>query len=184
MCQLCETKSVYEFTNKRKLCSRCFVNYFQKKFLYILRKFGLIKSGDIIGYKKENTLNGVVLESLLQLASQKYGFALVSVPNKKANKIASNSSIDSESEDIVNIIINKNSIELENYLPIEKNIIKPLYLFLDEEILIYAKLKKLNFKIVKERKNKIKEFLDKSKEKHPEIKRAVVNSLLKLYGKD
>jgi len=184
MCQLCNSKPVYEFTNKRKLCARCFVNYFQKKFLYTLRKFDMIKREDIIGYKKNNDFRNVVLENLLQLASQKYGFSLVKLPNKKANKIASDSSIDFEAKSVINIIIEGKSSDLENYLPIEKEIIKPLYLFLDEEILLYAKIKKLKFNSIKESRDKITDFLNKSNEKHPEVKRAVVNSLLKLYGKD
>lgn len=184
MCQLCNSKPVYEFTNKRKLCARCFVNYFQKKFLYTLRKFDMVKREDIIGYKENNNFRNVVLEYLLQLASQKYGCNLVKLPNKKANKIVSDSSIDSEAENVINEIINGKSSALENYLPIEKKTIKPLYLFLDEEILLYAKIKKLKFNSIKESKDKITDFLNKSNEKHPEVKRAVVNSLLKLYCKD
>jgi len=181
MCKLCEKKPVYEFTNKRKLCARCFVNYFNKKFLYTLRKFNMVKNGDIIGYKKSNDFKGIVLENLLKFASEKYNFELVRLPNNKANKIAVDSSIDSESEDILNILIKGKSSELSKNLPVEKNIIKPLYLFLDEEILLYARLKKLGFsRDIKKGKNKIENFLDEFEIKHPEVKRAVVNSLLEI----
>jgi hypothetical protein len=182
MCKLCDEKPVYEFTNKRKLCARCFVNYFQKKFLYTLRKFNMIKRGDIVGYKKSNDFKGIVLEHLLEFASQKYGFELVQISNKKITKIAVDSSIDSESEDVVNILINGKFSELKRDLPVEGNIIKPLYLFLDEEILLYARLKKLGFsRDVKNKKDKIKNLLDEFEKKHPEVKRAVVNSLLEIY---
>lgn len=182
MCKLCEEKPVYEFTNKRKLCARCFVNYFQKKFLYTLRKFNLIKTGDVIGYKKTNDFKGIVLEYLLNFISEKYNIKIIKTQSKKANKIAVDSSLDSESENIVASIIKGNASELKEDLPIEGKIIKPLYLFLDEEILIYARLKKLGFsRDVLGKKNKIENFIDEFEKKHPEVKRAVVNSLLEMY---
>jgi tRNA(Ile)-lysidine synthase TilS/MesJ len=142
----------------------------------------MIKHGDIVGFRKGNGLNEIVLEHLLTFASEKYNFELVRLPNKRANKIASDSSIDSESEDIINILINGNSSELKKDLPVEGKIIKPLYLFLNEEILLYARLKKFGFtKTVYKKKSKIKEFTDEFEKKHPEVKRAVVNSFLELY---
>jgi hypothetical protein len=53
---------------------------------------------------------------------------------------------------------------------------------LDEEILLYAKLKKLKFEKYKVKKDKIREFEDEFEKKHPEVKRAIVNSLLELYA--
>src|SRR4030042_4685560 len=83
MCHLCKIKPVYEFTNQRKLCKRCFANYFEKRFLYILRKFDMIKREDIVGYKKDNSLGGVVLENMLKFISERAGFSIVRLPNKK-----------------------------------------------------------------------------------------------------
>ncbi|MEK6827702.1 MAG: hypothetical protein AABX99_04430, partial [Nanoarchaeota archaeon] len=183
MCKQCELNPVYEFTNKRKLCKNCFVNYFLKKLLYTIRKFKMIRTGDIIGYKKTNTLKGVVLGDLLFFFKKKYGTEITELPSKKINKIASDSSLDSESNEILSLIIEKNSADLEKELPVEKNLIKPLYLFLDEEILLYAKIKNLKFKSEKIKKNKINNFLNGFENKHPEVKRAVVNSLLELYEK-
>jgi hypothetical protein len=181
MCKQCETNPVYEFTNKRKLCKNCFVNYFNKKFLFTLRKFNMIKSGDIIGFKEDNTFKGVVLENMLDFFSKKSGVSIVKLPNKKAKKIASDSSIDFEANEIVKTIIEGNAANLKKDLPKEKNIIKPLYLFSDEEILLYAKIKNLKFKEENKKKNKIEIFIDNFEKKHPEVKRAVVNSLLELY---
>jgi tRNA(Ile)-lysidine synthase TilS/MesJ len=78
-------------------------------------------------------------------------------------------------------LIEKNVSELKNYLPIQGNIIKPLYLFLDSEILLYAKLKGLKFKQKKKKGDKIQRFEDEFEKKHPEVKRAIVNSLLALH---
>ncbi len=184
MCKQCELKPVYEFTNKRKLCARCFINYFEKKVLYIIRKFGMIKHGDIIGYKKSNNFRGVVLEKVLNMVAGKSGVKIVKFPNKKPTKIAVNSSIDLESAEIIKIIIKGKISDLKKCLPVEGKIIKPLYLFLDEEILLYAKLKKLKF-VKKKLKadDKISKFLDESEKKHPEVKRAIVNGILELYNK-
>jgi hypothetical protein len=181
MCKQCETNPVYEFTNKRKLCKNCFVNYFNKKFLFTIRKFSMIKHGDIIGYRKNNNFKGTVLEDMLNFFSKKSGITIVRLPNKKANKIASDSSIDFESNEIVKTIIEGNAANLKKDLPTEKNLIKPLYLFSDEEIMLYAKIKGLKFKEEKNKKNKIESFINNFEKKHPEVKRAVVNSLLELY---
>lgn len=141
----------------------------------------MIKPSDVVGYKKSPSLKVVVLEEILNFLSKKYGFNIVKLPNKKANKIAIDSSLDSESEEIVKTLIQKDASNLKESLPTEKNIIKPLYLFLDKEILLYAQIKNLKFKLIKEKKDKIKEFADEFEKNHPEVKRAIVNSALKLY---
>lgn len=184
MCRLCKTNPVYEFTNQRKLCKTCFIHYFEKKVLYTIRRFKMIQSGDVVGYKTSNDFKGVVLESILRFLSKKSGLKLVKFPNTKANKIANTSSLDVEANNIVNSMIKRNSIDLKKEFPVEKNTIKPLYLFLDEEILLYAKLKGLKFNEIKIKKDNIKIFLDEFEKKHPEVKRAVVNSLLELYYKN
>ena len=88
-----------------------------------------------------------------------------------------------EAGEITNTLIKKNMNELKKISPMENRIIKPFYLFLDEEVLLYAKLKNLKFKKRKEKKNKISNFIDSLEKKHPEIKRAIVNSFLKIYNK-
>lgn len=215
MCKLCEKNTVYEFTNKRKLCKKCFMAYFQKKVFYTIRKFNMIKREDTIGYKKENDFKGMVLEDILNFVNERANFNLVKLPSKweppagssirdparfglsealqsrsqlqhpnrklKASKIAVDSSIDSESSKIIRTLINGNVSELKKFLPVYSNIIKPLYLFLDEEILLYAKLKNLKFSKKTDKKDKIKSFEDEFEKKHPEIKRAIVNSLLALH---
>ncbi len=182
MCKLCETNPVYEFTNKRKLCKRCFINYFHKKVLYTLRKFDMIKKEDIIGYKNGKNFKGVVLETMLEFIADKMSIKLVNSRDRKNNKLALDSSIDSESEKIIKTLINGRVSDLKRNLPVGGKIIKPLYLFLDEEILLYAKLRKLKFKKEKKKKSKINDFEDEFEEKHPEVKRAIVNSVLELYA--
>ncbi|MCK9595800.1 hypothetical protein M0R19_01290 [Candidatus Pacearchaeota archaeon] len=141
----------------------------------------MIKQKDIVGYNKGNDLKGIVLENILFFLSKKSGFQIVKLPNTTATKITVDSSIDSESEEIVNILIKGDSSKLKQDLPIEGKKIKPLYLFSDEEILLYAKIKNLKFKQEKKKENKISSFVNELEKKHPEVKRAVVNSLLELY---
>lgn len=177
MCHQCETKPIYEFTNKRKLCKSCFVKYFQKKVFYTIRKFKMARSGDVIGYKNNGNFRDAVLEDVLKLFAEKAN-AKLTKSSKNVNKIAVSSTLDSEAKEIVNDLINY-SLKKE-ISPIEGKTIKPLYLFLDEEVLLYAKIRKLKFKQEKkEKEDKIGNFIDELEEKHPEIKRAIVNGLLK-----
>jgi hypothetical protein len=179
MCKQCETNPVYEFTNKRKLCKNCFVRYFDKKVLFTIRKYKLINSKDIIGYKKGNNFRGVVLENVLKFISEKYGFNIVKLPNKKVNKIAVPSTLDSESCNVINLVINGDISNIKKIFPFEKNIVKPLYFFLDEEVLLYAKIKNLKFKKIRT-KDKINNFLNSLEKKHPEVKRAIINGILEI----
>jgi len=174
MCNQCQINSVYEFTNKRKICKTCFVRWFEKKFLYTIRRFNLIKKRDIIYYKKTKNFRDVVLENLLKMYSQKGTIKLVKFPSRKS-KFASSSTADIEAKKIVETIIKKNILNLN-----KKESIKPLILFLDKEVLLYAKLKNLKFTEEKKKIDKISEFIDGLEKKHPEIKPAIVQTILKI----
>ena len=99
------------------------------------------------------------------------------------NKIAITSTLDSEANEIIETLIKGNEKEMKNLKPVDGKMIKPLYLFLNEEVLLYAKLKDLKFDEGKEKKTKIRKFINELEKKHPEVKRAVVNSYLKLNVK-
>ena len=179
MCILCQTEPVYEFTNQRKLCKNCFINWFNKKSLYTIRKFRMIERGDKVKLQENKTYSGVVLEKMFEILEEK---GVIEIVKKGENKIALSSTTDSESNKIIETIIKKRTKDLRECSPKSTKYIKPLYLFLDKEILLYAKLKKLKFKKIKKNKPQIEEFLDKLERKHPEVKRAVVNSYLELYN--
>jgi len=172
---------VYEFTNQRKLCARCFINYFQKKALYTLRKFGMIKNKDIVVYENKGDFRGVVLEDILKMFSEKRDIKLVKNKSNKPTKVAIPNTIDIEADKFVHSLIKGHAEEFKELKPIKGKIIKPLYLFLDEEVLLYAKLRRLKFRKIKEKKGEISEFINELEKKHPEIKRAIVNSYLELY---
>lgn len=186
MCKQCELKPVYEFTNQRKLCKRCFINYFHKKVFYTIKKFEMLSNEDIIGYYKSNHFRGVVLEDVLKIFAEKSTIKLVKLPfKKKIDKLAVSSTIDLEADKIINTILYGKIKELKEVSPIwkkrGKTLIKPLYLFLDKEVLLYAKLRGLKFKQLKQKKNKISIFIEELEKKHPEVKRAILNSYLALH---
>ena len=85
MCKQCNANPVYEFTNQRKLCKNCFIEYFEKKALYTIRKFGMIKNGDVIGYKENNDFRNIVLLEILKLLKNKADIEIIKLPTKRAN---------------------------------------------------------------------------------------------------
>ena len=190
MCQLCETKPVYEFTNQRKLCKTCFIRWFQKKVLYTIRKFRMIKKGDVIAYKKSSGFRGIVLEDVLKMFAEKAPVEIVELNNKckKVSKIAIASTTDLEANKIIHFLIkvvNKLETAVEGrhqaypkVLHTGAKIIKPLYLFLDKEVLLYAKLRGLKFKKIDVELDEISKFVNELEIKHPEVKQAVVSSWL------
>jgi len=178
MCKKCQTNPVYEFTNKRKLCKNCFIKYFQKKVLYTIRKFNMIKKNDILLYKKTKDFRSIVLENILKLLEKK--FVKVITKGKKYTKKVDSSTLTLNSHLMTKLLIKKDTFSFQELMPISSKIIKPLYLFLDEEVLLYAKFKKLKFKKQEIKKDNIEVFIETLKKKHPEIQRAIVNSYLKI----
>ena len=181
MCKNCQSRPVYEFTNKRKLCSECFVRYFQKKVFYTIRKFGMIKQNELVEYENTGDVRSVVLEDVLRIFAKKANVKLVNKKNKNAKKIAISSTLDLEADKIAREII-KGSIKKLEVKPVDRKMIKPLFLFLDKEVLLYARIRKLKFKKSKEKSSKISKFVDELEIKHPEIKRAIVNGWLKIHN--
>lgn len=173
-------KYVYEFTNQRKLTKSEFLKWFQKKVLYTIRKFGMIKNGDVIFYENKGDFRGAVLEDVLKMFSEKANIDLVKKASSKAKK-AIPSTLDLGSDKLIHELIKGNVKNLKGLEPVKGKVIKPLYLFLDEEVLLYAKLKKLKFKVKFEKKDNISKFVEDLEEKHPEIKRAMINSYLELF---
>jgi hypothetical protein len=179
MCKECNSKPVYVFSNGRQICKNCFINWFQKKVLYTIRKFSLVKKGDVIGYKKTNNFRDLVLEDLLIYYQTRAPINIVKLPNNKANKIALSDTTDHISQIVIKNLLNK-KIRSTQELPILERIIRPLYLFLDQEVLLYAKLNNLKFKQEKENSDKIKKLFIDLEKKHKEVKNAVLNSYLNL----
>jgi hypothetical protein len=180
MCKICETKPVYEFSNGRTICSVCFTKWFQKKALYTIRKFNMLRKEDTIGYKKGNEFRDVVLEDILQMFSRNAIVELFKLPNKKkVSKIAISETTDLTSNEIIEQLI-RGRVNVKKFKPVDGKVIKPLCLFTDKEVLLYAKIKNLKFKINKEKKDNLSVFIDELETKHPEIKHAIINGILGL----
>lgn len=250
MCKLCSIEPVYEFTNQRKLCDKCFIRWFEKKVLYIIRKFRMIKRGEVVCIQSGDGFREAVLKKVLEMFAEKVDVKLVksrfenkknkkgsngmepnrlilndsynkskylnvsislnngcagmaewltqltdtqrpfglvgSIPTPSAarlkiNKFAVPDTLDLISNKIIENIIEKDINNIKKLKPVECKIIRPLYLFLDKEVLLYAKLNNLKFRKLKEKKNEIGKFINSLEFKHPEIKNAVVKGVLKTY---
>ena len=152
----------------------------------------MVKQNDVVGYKNTGHFREVVLEDVLKMFAKKMRMQLIKLPaysrsqinkidnKEKISKVAIGQTIDLTAYKIINVLINNSAKNLDDVQPIEGKIIKPLYLFLDKEVLLYAKIKKLKFEKVEEKKNEISKFVDELEIKHPEIKRAVVNGWLEI----
>lgn len=175
-------KYVYEFTNKRKLTKREFIQWFQKKFLYTLRKFDMINRGDVIAYDNKGDFKGAVLEHMLKLYTDKSFVEILNPSSKKQfTKKALTETTDDGAKNIAEIIIQGEADELEKIAPVYKKTIRPLFLFLDKEVLLYAKLMNLKFKLNIKKTNNISHFIDELQIKHPEIKNSIISSYLELF---
>ena len=175
-------KYVYEFTNKRKVTKREFIRWFQKKFLYTIRKFDMAGKDDVIVYENKGDFRGVVLENLLELFCEKAPVEVIKLPTRrKYTKKALNATTDTEALKIAEIIIKSKAKELENIAPVKGKEIKPLFLFLDKEVMLYAKLMNLKFKKPIKRDDKITNFVNSLEKKHPEIKNSIISSYLELF---
>lgn len=187
MCQECEKNPVYEFTNQKKLCKKCFLDWFFKKVLYTIRKFQMIKPGEIVGYENEGDVKGVVLEDVLKGYSEKAPIELYKLPStKKIMKKAEPQTLDAASYKVINELIRGSAKNFKEISPKKGKTVKPLYYFLDQEVELYAKLKGLKFKKPKpwekRKKDKISIFIDNLEKKHPEIKRAIVQNYTKSFA--
>ena len=143
----------------------------------------MIERGEKIFFKNGNSFADAVLNDLLKMYSDKGSVEIVK--DGKAKKIAVSLTTDSEADEIVHVLVKGNVNKLKQG-PVEnidgKTIIKPLYLFLEKEVLLYAKIKRLKFKIVEKKKDKLSLFVEDLEKKHPEIKQSIIGSYGELFG--
>ena len=185
MCYLCEKNPVYEFTNRRKVCKNCFIKYFEKKFLYTIRKYNLIKREERLGYYEKKDFRSVVLKYLIDYFSSRAGNTILKITLKNKNtfdKIVLDDTADFVSKEFFNNILNSDISESKKFSVNYKNNIRPLFLFLDKEVRLYAELKGFKYKEISEKKNKVFLYFDELEKKHPEIKTSVISSYLKLFN--
>jgi len=156
----------------------------------------MISKNDVVGYENNEGFREVVLEDVLKMFAEKARIELVKLPTKsahfvrtpkhfsrkmftKGNKIAIASTTDLEADKIVHALIKNEKLSSA----VEDKIIKPLYLFLDKEVLLYAKLRNLKFRKTNIKLDEISKFVNELEKTHPEIKQAVVGSYLGCMNK-
>jgi hypothetical protein len=139
----------------------------------------MIKREETVCFKNLGSLRDVVLKNVLDYFSERTGMEIVK-NKKKGCKLAVSDTLDETSLAFVGQTFGKDKGSL---LPVVKNKIKPLYLFLDKEVSLYAKILKLKFKVNKKKQDKLAMFIDRLEKNHPEVKRAIVNSYLELFCK-
>lgn len=137
----------------------------------------MMRKGDKIYLIKSKDVKSLVLSYLLGMLS-KDGLISIVKTKRTADKIILFNNLETTSRDIIHEMFNGNVNKL-NTSPIKGKEIKPLYLFLDKEIILYAKLRNLKFRILEEKKNKISSFIDNLEMKHPDIKSAIVKGWMR-----
>lgn len=118
------TKTVWQFTNQRKLSKKEFTDYFERKIFRTIRKYKMLPTDRRITLRKSPDLNTVVLKKVLE---KKFQIKFTSKPTFLSDNLSQ------LAEDTF-----KNILQGKFIRPIQKN--KPLCFTSDEEIELYAKL--------------------------------------------
>jgi len=130
------TKTVWQFTNQRKLSKSEFINYFERKVFRTIRKFQMLPKDKVFILKKANDLNTSVLEQILKTKFQvKYS----TFPN-----ISSDNLSQTTENNFKKITKGKFNNKTKKTAPL-------IYLS-DKEVELYAKLKEI--KGTKRKQNK------------------------------
>lgn len=154
-----EKKIVWEFTNKRKLTEREFADYFERKVLSTIRKYQMP-----IQKAKSKSIRAKIINQIIQ-----------DLPKRKGSVSLEN--LDDISNRILCMIMHGRQEKLKSLLP--KN--QPLYFLSDREILLYAKIKKINGELESPNKKlkEINDFIKTIEQKNPDIRHNIANALLK-----
>jgi len=158
-CKKCKTKPVWKFTNQTQLCANCFCDYLERKVLRTIRKLELLPSNREFILKKSENINTKVLIFVL-----KKNFSVKFSDKSNINDKNLSDFAEADFESVLNGKFGKK----------EKNK-SPLGDLSDEEIELYAKLKKIKGKKAK-RNQKIQDLFDKFRKKNPDLEHNVVNA--------
>ena len=139
----------------------------------------MIKQGDEVYCEIKKDYKGLVLLVLMNIFAEKGVIIKLKKTRKDSDKIAVTDTSDFISEKILFNLMGE-KISIKKIMPVEDKIIRPLYLFLDKEVLLYARLKSLKYESTEKKKDKISGFIDNLEKKHPEVKHSVVNYFLEL----
>ena len=151
---------VITLQNGSSLNEKQFIKYFESKVLYTIRKFNLLKE---------------VRNKLKFPLHVKELFSLEKIEKIKISKEC----LDDISVQIFSSLMKSSGTKnLKDLLPITSKVIRPFYLMSRQEMIIYSKLKKLEYK--DHEKSKLSDFLDELEKNQKNIKNSIVSSLLKI----
>lgn len=170
-CQKCKTQSVYEFTNKAKLCRECFISYFEKKILKAIRKYQM-NFLRIAGDKND------VRYKILRIISGK-----IKIHRESKTKITTSiKNLNDFSTEIISGVMAA-GFEMKNFLPKIKNKEFPLYFISDNEIMLYAGIRGIKGSI-KRKENKmqkeINSLFSELEKSDKDVRHAVANAVMKV----
>ncbi len=151
-------KIVWQFTNKRKLTKKEFIDYFERKVFKTIRKYNMLPKNNVIRLKKSDYLNTKVLKYVL---SKKFKVKFSKKPD------FSSCNLSQAAEDIFANIL-KAKFE-------KPKISGPLYFLSDKEVELYAKL--VGIKGKKRKKNKkIQKLFAKFLKKNPDLEHNIIKA--------
>jgi tRNA(Ile)-lysidine synthase TilS/MesJ len=178
-CAYCGRESVIVVT--LPLCKNHFMKYFERKLKRTIKKYNLINpkkrvvvidvgdaSSSVVVYLMERFYPNVVV------IHEKDKSKII----KRNDQVAISHNLDDEAELIMTSVAQDDKKKLRELGPKNNNTVKPLYHCTQEEIDVYAKLKKLKFKKGKTKKTQIKRFLDDFDKRYKGIKHSIVSSYL------
>lgn len=156
-------KTVWKFTNQRKLNKKEFLNYIERKVFRTIRKYSMLPESRKIVLKKFDDLNTVFLKHVIE---QKF-----SVSFSTKSQFSSKNLSDISEEIFKNLLNGK----FEG----PKNSAKeffPLYDISDKEIEVYSSLVGLKGKKTK-RDERIQELFERFMKKNPDLEHNIVNTM-------
>jgi tRNA(Ile)-lysidine synthase TilS/MesJ len=71
MCEQCETNPVYELTNKRKFCEKCFCRFFEKKVFSTIRKYKMFSASDKVAVACSGGKDSMAVLNILHKIAKK-----------------------------------------------------------------------------------------------------------------
>jgi len=158
-CKECRKNAIWEFTNKTKLCKKCFTDYFERKIFRTIRKYNILPKTIIL--KKSNNINTKVLKYILE---RKF-------PVKSGRENLSSENLSQTAEEIfLNIMKGRFKFRINK---------TPLMLLSDREIQIYAQIKNIKGNKIK-RNKKIKKLFEKFMKKNPDLEHNILNAYFQL----
>ena len=156
-------KTVWQFTNQRKLSKKEFIDYFERKIFRTIRKYQMLPFNKIITLKASLDLNTKVLKTILE---KKFQVQFTSSPKFSSDNLSQ------LAEDIFRNILQGKFTE-----SILKN--KPLYFLSDKEVELYAKLKNIKGSKRKQDK-KIQALFEKFLKKNQDLELNIIKAFNQL----